>query len=613
MAGNKRTKQGQEEAEILKYVTDSLSKDEIERLVACSLLTLDETGLGRLVERLGRDTGETLKRLLDAYRAGPEHTQTIAGTAKIREEWENAWNDWWNCIDEASGEEGKYIIQENHWEEPYLDPYSLADDLDQIALRMKKILDRVVDEDLDPELSFSEAIRESADTITRGLPEWMAPAESEGYPIGPEATGCLLTWEWRSAIRDGTSAFDFTDSIHHLESSTAGLYLDRNTITRFFNDLDEQAQKMIFQGIVEHSGSGDWAESLRTTSSHWFHIYQDYCNRWDHSRYLASCQENISRDWRLAVPVVEDLIQREAFTEAISVIEQAMRVLLFRGRDETWDPRETLLVGPRGIRYHYDREPEVVELLQYWRNAAVALSARDLACALQLQETLYLKWEDWDAVLDAIENVSEPEFADIRNKLFDDWRALVADESIGTYTRDNESPATWVHDLVNAAAAGNAGPAMFKDALRNWLKDIGRTPKRLKDNLLSLKTLTTDLDVDQALRELSPTLHDLITPDFESIQPLTTSRRQWLLKMDAPELFPEVIEFWRQNIAELVPDPAGAKRSWYHDHAKWLAAVLELNPSAYEEIIRQWSTIHHRKQNLWAAIAKRNLPLKRDS
>ena len=603
-----------EEAELLNRITDSLSDSEIERLVACSLLALDGAGLDRLIKRLGRGTGETLQKLLEAHRAGPDQPLPPAGSPKISQEWQNAWSEWWNCIDEASREEGRYIIYENHWEPSYLDPYSLADDLDRIAVRMKEILDRVIDENLDPDLSFAEAIRESTKTITRGLPEWMAPAETEGYPIGPEVTDCLLTWEWRTAIRDGMSAFDFTNSIHNLESSSTGLYLDGNTVINFFSDLDEQAQKTIFRELVSQEGSDDWAEFLSRTTSHWFRIYQNLCKRWDRSRYLASCRENIKHDWRLAVPLVEELVQKKAFSEAISIIEQGVRVLLFRGQDKIWDPRATLFTSHRGVMYHGARESEVTELLQYWQKAATALNANDLACALQLQETLYLKWEDWDAILAAFENVSEPEFAAIKNTLFNEWRALVADESVGTYRRDDdEQPLTWVHSLVDAATAGNAGPALFRDALRDWLNEIGRSPIKLKENLVPLKTLTTDLDTGEELRKLSPTLHDLITPDFESLPPLTASRRQWLQKMNALKLFPEVSEFWKRSIAELVPDPAGAKRSRYHNHVKWLSAVLELNPTAYEEVIHEWADVHRRRRNLWTAIAERGLPVKRDS
>ena len=116
--------------------------------------------------------------------------------------------------------------------------------------------------------------------------------------------------------------------------------------------------------------------------------------------------------------------------------------------------------------------------------AAGALGMNDLACALQLQETLFLKWENWDTALAAIEEVSEPEFAGIRGKLFEDWRELVADESVGTCYRDPDEPQpTWVHSLVDAVAAGDAGPALFRDALRRWLEEIGKSPTTLKDNL----------------------------------------------------------------------------------------------------------------------------------
>lgn len=43
------------------------------------------------------------------------------------------WND---IIDEASQEEGKYIAQEAHWEEPYFDNYTFVEDLEKVAKEM---------------------------------------------------------------------------------------------------------------------------------------------------------------------------------------------------------------------------------------------------------------------------------------------------------------------------------------------------------------------------------------------------------------------------------------------------------------------------------------------
>lgn len=62
------------------------------------------------------------------------------GGAKIREEWEKAWAKWEDCVAESGDEHGRYLVREHHWEEPYLDGSSLAQDLEPIAAGMREIL-----------------------------------------------------------------------------------------------------------------------------------------------------------------------------------------------------------------------------------------------------------------------------------------------------------------------------------------------------------------------------------------------------------------------------------------------------------------------------------------
>ena len=224
--------------------------------------------------------------------------------------------------------------------------------------------------------------------------------------------------------------------------------------------------------------------------------------------------------------------------------------------------------------------------------------------------TICQKWADWDAALNAFQQVSSPRFAGICDRLFADWRSLVVEESVGRRYDEHEPPGlTWVHGLVDAARAGGDGASLFRRVLRHWLKETERTPATLKQALGALGRLTLDLDVGSQLRKTAPTLHRLLSQEWEGNRSVSASRRRWLERLEAPSLFSEVIQFWKRNLASLVPDPAQSFGSNYDTCAEWLAAVLELDPRSYEKIVREWTVTHHRRRNLWKALTKRGLPL----
>lgn len=53
-----------------------------------------------------------------------------------------------------------------------------------------------------------------------------------------------------------------------------------------------------------------------------------------------------------------------------------------------------------------------------------------------------------------------------------------------------------------------------------------------------------------------------------------------------------------------VPDPGAATNSDYESHAQWLAALKELAPQPYATLLAQWREEHHRRRNLWKALAQ---------
>lgn len=598
-----------EASALLELLSHGLSEDEIRRVVACALLALDAQGRDRLFARVGKETGATLRRLLASRGRSETKAPPSPGAAKVRQEWEKAWDEWQACVAESEDEDGRYVVREHHWEEPYLDGYGLAQDLEPIAARMRGLLERVMDEELDPDFSFLAAVQNMDRDIGLGLPDWMDPSSGDGCPLGPEVSGCLLQWEWRACRRDGRSAFDLADAIRTLEASARIVSLDDDAVAKFMLGLADADQKTVLDGIAAHRGASHWAEVLGAARSGWFKIHHRLAKRWDPALFEETSRKNIAQDWQLALPLVADLLRRKSFDKALPLIGEALRARLHLETGETWDPRATLFIGHPAVRHWTDGRAEAFRLLEDWQRVATGLDQEEMARALDLQLAVGRKWADGDAVLKAFQQVPS-RFAGMRDRLFADWRTLIVEETLERAIDAREAPgAAWVRALVDAARAGSDGAPSFRWAVTQWLEDTARRPATLRQSLPALGRLTLDLDVGSALRRTSPTLHRLLSRRAEGDPTLRASRRRWIEGLGVADLFAEMLGFWKRHGTGLVPDPASAVASTYDECAEWLAAVFELDPAVYQLIVRGWAGLHARRKNLWLAIDKKRLPL----
>jgi hypothetical protein len=601
-----------EDAEVsalLELLSHGLSEDEIRRVVACALLALDEPGRDRLFARVGKETGATLRRLLASRGRSETKAPPSPGSAKVRQEWEKAWDEWRACVAESADEDGRYVVREHHWEEPYLDGYGLAQDLEPIAARMRGLLERVMNEELDPDFSFLAAVKDMDTDIGSGLPDWMDPSSGDGCALGPKVTGCLLEWESRAGRRDGRSAFDLADAIRKLEASARIVSLDDDTVAKFIQELGDADQKTVLEGIAAHRSASHWAAVLGTAHSGWFKIHQRLAKRWDPALFEETSRKNIAQDWQLALPLIANLLRRKSFDKALPLIGEALRARLDLEPGETWDPRATLFIGHPALRDWTEGRAAAFRLLEDWQRVATGLGQEEMTSALDLQLAVGRKWANGDAVLKAFQQVPS-RFAGMRDRLFADWRTLIVEETIEHDTDGREAPgAAWVRALVDAAGAGSNGAPSFRRAVRQWLEDTARRPATLRQSLPALGVLTLDLDVGSALRRTSPTLHRLLSRRPEGDPTVRASRRRWIEGLKVADLFPEMLGFWKRHGAGLVPDPANAVASNYDDCAEWLAAVFELDPAGYQRIVRGWAALHARRKNLWLAIDKKRLPL----
>ena len=598
------------EGDILKRLSAGLSEEEIRRVLAGALNSLDQAGVDRLLRRLGSETGTALRRVLVADNS--KHSP-VPGRAKIKEEWEQAWADWNSRIAEASDSEGDYVIQEHHWEEPYFDPLSVTHDLEPIAARMRKLLPRVFDENIDPDFSFAQAVQESIEEIKSGLADGMDPFAYEVFALGPEVTACLIDWEWRSARRRRRTAFQFADQLCLLEVSTHGLGLDDKVVARFIRGLDADAKNDVLKGIQAKRDQNPWKQALDSAHSGWFRIYTELCRGQDRPAYLENCRARISQDWTLALPVAKDLERRKKYAEILVLCAAALRSFLHLREGENWELRQELLVARAGYRVNRQWDARVLDLLQIWGRSASALQEEEIAAAARLQSDLLEDWTNWDKTIAAFRRIPQPKFTPLRERLFAQWRELVAERSVGSvhYGLHGDPPQEphWVHALADAAWNGEGSQDSLCAWLRQWLDATERDCTTLCLSQGALARLSLDLDSVTWLSPVSPTMARLLAYNQSNDPRLGASRRKWLKRLGAYFLVPELLAFWRRNAQRLVPDPAASGGPDYQGCADWALALRELNPTSCKELLLQWSVAHRRRRNLWRALQRKGLSM----
>lgn len=582
------------ESALLEALAEVLSNEENQRVLASALLELDHAGRKRLLERVGDDTAAALQQVLE-----PDQRTTRPqrpGRDKVRQEWDRAWSEWHECVSESSYEEGRYVMQDAHWEPPYLDSGSLADDLELIAAQMKELLPRVMDEDIDPGFSFPEALKGTVEEIGSGLPEWLD--DPEGYSLGPEVTRCLLEWEWLAGQRRGQGPFEVVENICRMED-TLDTSLDGQGIIDFVFELNDSEQQAVLRGITANQQVEPWARVLRGPYGGWFALYQGLTSQWDVDSFLASCRANITRDWQQALPPAQELLRRGEPEEAHALILEALVSLMRLTPGESWDPLQDLFIQHPSQRYWMGDRDTRRELLEIWREVAAGMGQEDVACALQLQAKILEQWQDLDAVLAAFRQAEASSCAPACDRLFEQWRERISEAVNGTAQ-------SWVHGLVDAARADDV--QLFHRAVLTWLGII-ENAEDLKLSLRPLDVLTVATDPGSRLKRTAPLLWQRVSHLVGPADELRMSIIHWTRRLKGSDLFPEILDFWKRNVVRLVPEPARAHKSDYTSCAQWLAVVNDLDRQAYARTLKDWSTRHRRRRNLWKALKEMRLPL----
>ncbi len=589
---------------------EALTQQEIIDLLEALFATLPPDMQDAMLGQLPPDTRQTVQHLLSPPQSPGDTKVTPAkpvSIAKLEQTWANLWDEWDSIVGEAGLEDGEYIIQDHHWEPPYFDQTAFIDDLEQVAQKMRPLIQSAVQHNFSSDTGIAEALSYTESEVSTAMPEWIY---IEGFYLEENLTFCLLEWEWLTRD-EGQDAFAFAEGILDWEDSFTHVVLNGNTFLDFFTQLPETDQEVIFKGLTSHKDTPSWKKRLENTFSYWHTLYMYYVEQYAPERYLDNLRTTISQQWQNGLPVIEDLLAKQDYRESLDVIKETLPPLLKSEQgDQSWTP-ETSLLFPI-VNHHYDDPTRLKNhktLLDYYQQTAQGLDQTQLVNALSLQLIAFDHCFDWETMFKAFEEATVSQ--QIRQALFASWQKYIiqrAKRYSWGWSRAQSRDTWWLHWLIESIVDGQKGPAWFQQKMAGWLTHLPGEQHALGEDYEFLRLLTKDLtEISPEGKSQYPKFYQVVVRPDELSSPDQSSRQVYLKQYASDDLMYQVMGYWKAYLQNFVPRPEAAQKSDYTQHARWMAALRELAPDRYEVLLKKWQVDHHRRRNLWQAMSKMGL------
>lgn len=588
----------------------ALTQQEIAQLIDALFGVLSLELQKQAIAHLPPDTQQTVKQIL----APPHTVESTQATAaqtvsrvKQAQTWSELWQAWDVLVWEASQEEGKYIIQEAHWEPLYFDTYTFIEDLEGVAKNMLPLIETAFEHQFRPDRGFVSALLSAESEVSRGIPDWMEI--TEGLDLGRCLTTCVLKWEWLNAQPEGHDAFHFVRRIRQSELEFWQIELDSNAVLDFFTQLSEADQQCILTGLTTDRETSIWKSTLDNAHSHWHHLYLHVIQQHAPERYLDNLRETISQQWQNGLPIIEELLAHQNYAESFAVIQETFDALLKAKRgDASWTPESSLLIATLGS-YYEGEQGNVKTLLHHYQQTAQGLNQAERANALEIQQIALDQWFNWSTLFKAFAEI--PLSASTQQALFSSWRDYVERRSkprTWGYGTVKTVATWWVPWLIDSITDPQKGANWFQQKISQWVANLPGDKTQLGENYDLLRLLTKDLTEIQNKGQSSyPQFYQVVIRPKEFSTQNNQSRREYLQQYALVDLLDQVMNYWKTHLHHFVPKPESARKSDYTEHAHWIAALKELSPQNYDTLLAQWRTDHQRRSNLWKAMKQLGL------
>jgi len=584
----------------------ALTQQEIAQLIDALFQVLLPDLQEQAITQLAEDTQKTIKQILapdsTAKQAQASESQTIS-LARQAQTWSELWQGWNDIVREASEEDGKYIIQEAHWEPPYFDATTFIEDLESVAAQMQPLLQIAFEHDFMPNLGFVSALVEAESAISMGLEDWMEL--TDGLYLERYLTHCLLEWEWLTAQDQRQNAFQFAQHIRTCDLQFQEIELDNDTVFNFFTQLSEAEKRSILTGLTTDRETSFWQQTLDDAYSPWHLLYLHLIEQYAPERYLDNLRKTISQQWENGLLIIEALVAEQNYSESLVVVQETLHSLLKSTRvKENWVPEVSLLVSILGF-YDECKQINISKLLRCYQQTAQALNQTERANALEIQQVAIAQWFNWSAMFAAFAEISVSEST--RQALFVSWRDYVDRrtklQDWRGYGRAKPVDTWWVPWLIDSLVDSQKGSSWFQQQITQWLIHLPSDRQQLDENYDLLRLLTADLtEIQNNGKSQYPQFYQtVIRPKGFSME-TNQSRREYLAQYAPADLQDQVMNYWKAHLQNFVPKPERANKSDYTEHARWMVALKEISPRNYKTLLADWQVVHQRRSNLWKAM-----------
>ena len=332
-----------------------------------------------------------------------------------------------------------------------------------------------------------------------------------------------------------------------------------------------------------------------------------YLEKYAPENRLDTLRITIPQQWQNGLPVIEDLLAKEAYQEALSVLEESLASLLKSTRqNRSWSPESSLLITIPNMFYGGDYSENEQTLLRYYQQIATALSQSERVEALQIQLTAIKQRFNWSFMLKAFKNGKISE--ETRQNLFQSWRNHIlqlTENKFGGWAERTTSNSWWLSWLLDTIATSQPVAEEFQKLTEQWLLALESEEKPSKHTFSALRLLTSDLaEIRGENWNQYPYFQSVVLVP-NSLKTSDANSRQLFLKKLAPNhLWNQVMAYWEGHLEYWIPKPEMASKSDYTEPAKWLAALRELSPTSYQRLLSQWRIQHKQRRNLWKALEK---------
>ncbi len=599
-----------QEASVGSRILEALTEGEISQLLDSLFVVLSDEQRETAFAQLQANTQETLTQIIippqtvEQVKTSQERPTSLA---KLAQTWSQLWEQWNQIIWQASQEEGKYIVQEASWEEPYFDDCTFVEDLEVLAQQMKPLVKTAFENGFSNDDGFAASLLSAESEISNGIPDWMEIAN--GINLEGATTSCLLEWEWLLVQSQRQDGFKLAQKIREWSEEFTDTSLNDEAVIDFFSNLSDVQKKIILDGMTANRESKEWKSELENTYSYWHIIYMELMQEFATPEiYLNNLRATISQQWQNGLPVIEDLLGKQEYRESLTVIQETLDALLKNKQYQNpWTPENSLLfVVVGGFSYAAGNGEKHKTLLRYYQQAVRELGEIERANALEIQHIAFEYCYDWSSMLKAFAEI--PVSKDTQKSLFTSWRESIIKRSTpyrysDFYTTSKTVDNWWLHWLLDSITTEEKGHTWFRQRIIEWLEKLPGDPAQLGREYNVIHLLTRDLtQIKYQGKSPLPKFYEVVIQPNQLSTPDEISRRTYLQEYAPPDLWERVMAYWQANLHNFVPLPEASKSSDYTKNAQWMSALKELAPQNYHSLLSQWKVQHKRRSNLWKAM-----------